>query len=431
MSTQEFASLKTDSLPGPQDITRTELANGITLLVRPNYNSLSVAISGYLQAGSLYDPEPKLGLADFVATTLMRGTINHTFSEIYGMLESMGASLGVSPGAHTAGFGGKSLADDLPHLLALLAEVFIHPVFPKNALEKVRSQLLTGLDLRAQDTGEMASLGFDQIAYADHPYRHPSDGYLETIQAIKRKDIVEFHARHYGPKDMVIVITGAVKPEEALRLVEDSLGSWSNPDQPEVIQVPETTPLNETTRSHHAIEEKSQADIVLGVVGPRRSWEGFYPALLGNSILGQFGMFGRIGESVRNQAGLAYYVYSSLSSSIGPGPWSVAAGVAPDNLEKAIELIKTELRRFIAEPVTKQELSDVQSNYIGRLPLSLESNSGVASALLTMERYQLGLDYLQGYEKMIREITAESILEASRQYLDPDRLAISTAGTPL
>lgn len=431
MSTQKFASLKTESLPGPHDITRTELENGITLLVRPNYNSMSIAISGYLQAGSLYDPEPKLGLADFTATTLMRGTTYQTFSEIYDKLESMGASLGVSPGPHTASFGGKSLADDLPNLLTLLAEVLIHPIFPKADIEKVRSQLLTGLDLRAQDTGEMASLGFDQIAYAGHPYRQPSDGYPETIRAIKRKDLANFHTIHYGPKEMVIVITGAVKPETALQLVEDSLGSWSNPEQPEVFQVPDATPLNETLQSHHAIEEKSQADIVLGIVGPRRKWDGFFPALLGNYILGQFGMMGRIGEIVRNQAGLAYYAFSSLSSSTGPGPWTVAAGVAPENVEKAIELIKNELRKFVSEPVTKQELADVQSNYIGRLPLSLESNSGVASALLTMERHQLGLDYLQGYEKMIREITAESILEASRQYLDPDKLAISTAGPPL
>ena len=170
---------------------------------------------------------------------------------------------------------------------------------------------------------------------------------------------------------------------------------------------------------------------MLGVVGPRRNWEGFYPALLGNSILGQFGMFGRIGESVRNQAGLAYYAYSSLSSSIGPGPWTVAAGVAPENLEKTIDLIKTEIEKFLAEPVTEEELADVQSNYIGRLPLSLESNSGVASALLTIERHQLGLDYLKGYERMIRDINPASILAASREYLDPDRLAISTAGPPL
>jgi zinc protease len=431
MSKQEFASLNTESLPGPHDITRTELGNGITLLVRPNFNSLSIALSGYLQAGSLYDPEPKLGLADFTATTLMRGTENRSFNEIYDELESMGASLGVSPGAHTAGFGGKSLADDLPHLLALLADVLTHPTFPESDVEKVRSQLLTGLDLRAQDTGEMASMEFDQIAYAGHPYRHPSDGYLETIQAIDRTDLANFHARYYGPREMVIVITGAVDPQKAHQLVEKSLGGWTNPNQPDTYQVPEVTPLHETIQRHHAIEEKSQADIVLGVVGPRRKWDGFYPALLGNSILGQFGMMGRIGESVRNQAGLAYYAYSSLSSSIGPGPWTVAAGVAPENLEQAIGLIKTELKKFISEPVTAEELADVKSNYIGRLPLSLESNSGVASALLTMERHQLGLDYLQEYEKMIQEVTPESILEASRQYLDPDRLAVATAGPPL
>ena len=431
MSKQEFASLKTASLPGPQDITRSELGNGITLLVRPNFNSLSIAISGYLQAGSLYDPEPKLGLADFTATTLMRGTVNRSFSEIYDELESMGASLGVSPGAHTAGFGGKSLADDLPHLLALLADVLTQPTFPNDDVQKVRSQLLTGLDLRAQDTGEMASMAFDQIAYAGHPYRHPSDGYHETIRAITQKDLADFHAHHYGPKEMVIVITGAVDPQKAHQLVEESLGSWTNPDQPEIFQVPETNPINETIQRHHAIEEKSQADIVMGVVGPRRKWEGFYPALLGNSILGQFGMMGRIGDSVRNQAGLAYYAYSSLSSSIGPGPWIVSAGVAPENQEKAIGLIKTELRKYLSEPVTTEELADVKSNYIGRLPLSLESNSGVASALLTMERHQLGLDYLHRYEKMVQEVTADSILEASRQYLDPDRLAIATAGPPL
>jgi zinc protease len=431
MSKQQFAAINKESLPGSHDITRTVLENGIVLLVRPNNNSLSVAISGYLQAGSLYDPESKLGLADFTATTLMRGTSNRSFNEIYNELESMGASLGVSPGAHTAGFGAKSLADDLPNVLGLLADVLINPIFPKKDVEKIRSQLLTGLDLRSQDTREMAAMGFDQIAYANHPYRHPSDGYPETIQAIKQKDLMDFHTQHYGPKEMVLVITGAVKPEKALELVQNHLGKWSNPDQPELFQVPTAAPLKETIQVHHPIDEKSQTDIVLGVVGPRRKWDGFIPALLGNSILGQFGMMGRIGESVRNQAGLAYYAFSSLSSSIGPGPWTVNAGVAPDNLDLAIELIKTELNKFTAEPVSSQELADVQSNYIGRLPLSLESNSGVASALLTIERHQLGLDYLQSYEAMIQEVTPESVLEAARQYLDPDLLAISTAGPPL
>ena len=431
MSKLEFTPLNVKSLPGPQDITRVELTNGITVLVRPNFNSLAIALSGYVQAGSLYDPEEKLGLADFTASCLMRGTATQSFREIYDSLESMGASLGVSSGSHTAGFGGKSLAVDLPHLLEILADVLIHPVFPKEDIEKIRSQLLTGLDLRAQDTSEMASLGFDQIAYAGHPYRFPSDGYPDTIQAIQVEDLAKFHVDYYGPREMVVVIVGAVEPDQAVALVEEKLGSWFNPKQPESLEVPDVWPLDQTVRQHTAIPEKSQTDIVLGTVGPRRRWEGFYPALLGNSILGQFGMMGRIGDAVRTKAGMAYYAYSSLSSSIGPGPWTVSAGVAPENLEKALELIQDEIRKFTAEPVSEEELADVQSNYVGKLPLTLESNHGVASALLTMERFQLGLDYLQGYEKMVRAITREQILDATRQFLDPDRLAISSAGPAL
>ena len=431
MSKLEFSSLNTSALPGPHDVTRTELKNGITLLVRPNFSTLSISIAGYLQAGSLYDAEEKLGLADFTASTLMRGTKKRNFQEIYNTLESIGASLGISSGTHTAGFGGKSLGDDLPVLLEMLVDVLKDPVFPKEHIERVRSQLMTGLDLRAQDTGEMASMGFDQIVYADHPYRFPNDGYLETIQAIQVKDLVKFHQSHYGPNKMVIVIVGPVEPDQALALVETSLGDWTNPNQQALIEVPDAEPLKQLVQVHHIIEDKSQADIVLGVVGPRREWKDFYPALLGNSILGQFGLMGRIGESVRVQSGLAYYAYSSLGSSIGPGPWSVSAGVDPANMDLAISLIKDEIKKFISKPVSSDELFDVQSNYIGKLPLSLESNSGVAGALLTIERHQLGLDYFQGYEEMIKNITRESILEASRTYLDPEKLAVSTAGPKL
>jgi zinc protease len=428
MKTESHSALNPESLPGPHDITRTELPNGITLLVRPNPNTLSVSMAGYLQAGSLYDPEDKLGLADFTTTALMRGTRDQSFQEIYDRLESIGATLGMNCGAHTAGFGGKSLEDDLPILLEILADVLIQPTFPKAHVDRVRSQLLTALDLRSQDTSEMASLGFDQIVYRDHPYRFPTDGYPETIQGIKRSDLDHFHKGHYGPKGMVIAIVGPVEPKQVFNLIEDQFCRWANQDQPPVSEVPPAIDLSKTIQRHHTIKDKSQADIVLGVVGPPRKSKDFYPALLGNSILGQFGMMGRIGASVRNQAGLAYYAYSSLSSSIGPGPWTVSAGVDPKNIDKTLGLIKEEIHRFISEPVQPEELNDVQSNYIGKLPLSLESNSGVAGALLTIERHQLGLDYFQRYEEMVNNISREDILQASQTYLDPDKLAVSTAG---
>ena len=131
---------------------------------------------------------------------------------------------------------------------------------------------------------------------------------------------------------------------------------------------------------------------------------------------------------VREKSGLAYYAGSSLNAGIGPGSWEVSAGVNPKNVKKASELIVTELKRFVNEGVTGDELADVQANFIGRLPLSLESNGGVANALLNIERHDLGLDYYHRYEGLVREVTGDSVLSASRKFIDPDKLVIASAG---
>jgi zinc protease len=151
-------------------------------------------------------------------------------------------------------------------------------------------------------------------------------------------------------------------------------------------------------------------------------------ASLGNSILGQFGMMGRVGNSVRKQAGLAYYAHSSLSVGIGPSPWFVSAGVDPGNVTAAIDLIIQEITRFVNEPVAAEELSDSQANFVGRLPLSLESNTGVANALVILERFGLDLDYYLRYRDEVMAVTIEDVLAAARRYFDTDRLAIAVSG---
>jgi zinc protease len=150
--------------------------------------------------------------------------------------------------------------------------------------------------------------------------------------------------------------------------------------------------------------------------------------MIGNSILGRFGMFGRIGEAVRESEGLAYYSFSTLSGGLGPGPWMVIAGVNPRNIQRAIELIRREVGRFVQTKVTQTELTDNQASLIGRLPLQLESNEGVASALMNIEIYGLGLDYYQHYPGIVGAVTREQVLETARRFLHPDRLAIAVAG---
>jgi len=421
-------SIRTSHLPGPDDIARRELPNGIVVLSRANPASPSVSMHGYLHGGSLFDPDEKLGLAGFTAAALMRGTQKRTFQQIFDLLDSSGASLGFGSGSHTASFHGKALAEDLEMLLGLLSDALRTPVFPNEYVQRLRAQLLAGLAIRAQDTGEMAAMAMDELLYPGHPYRRPDDGYPETIQAIQRDDLAGFHRRQYGPRGMVIAIVGGIEPQQALDQVEHILGDWRNPEQPSPLVVKDPPALPATTTRRVVIPGKSQADLLVGVVGPRRAAPDYLPTSIGNNILGQFGMMGRIGESVREQAGLAYYAGSSLGAGLGPGPWDVSAGVDPANVERAVALIREELGRFTSEPVTTDELADTKANYIGRLPLSLESNNGVAAALINLERYQLGLDYYRRYPDLVRAVTAEQVLAAARHYIDVERLAIAVAG---
>ncbi len=416
------------SLPGVEDIYRVTLSNGITVLARSSFNTPSISMGGYLPAGSIFETDEKLGLADFVSSSLMRGTQTRTFDAIYNELESVGASMGFDSGVHNLSFGGRALVEDFPLLLQLLSESLLAPTFPKSEVEKLRVHMLTGLALREQDTSDMAAMAFDRMLFEGHPYSRPADGFVETIQSITRKDMQEFHQRYFGPKGMVIAIVGAIDPKKAAEALENVLGGWQVPGQVGAPALPACKPVKKTVKHHHVLAGKSQSDLVIGMIGPRRKDPEYFSASLGNSVLGQFGMMGRIGEVVREKSGLAYYASSSLNAGTGPGSWEVSAGVNPANLNKAIDLIQKELRRFVKSGVTKEELADSQANYVGRLPLSLESNSGVAGALLNIERYNLGLDFYQRYEGMVRGVTRADVLETARKYIDPDRLVISTAG---
>jgi zinc protease len=314
--------------------------------------------------------------------------------------------------------------------LDILAETLQYPTFPKKHIEKQRARILTGLDLRAQSTYDQAAMAFDGMVYPNHPYSRPEEGHPDTVKSITLDDIKTFHALHYGPKGMRMAVVGGIEPHQAIEKVRSALGDWANHEQPDVPELPPWKPLKKTVRTRIQIPGKSQSDLIIGTAGPPRGASDFMAASLGNSILGQFGMMGRIGDAVREQAGLAYYASSSVSGSLGPGPWSVSAGVNPKNEDQAVKLILQEIKRFVTELVDEDELSDSQANFIGSLPLSLESNIGVASGLLHLEKHDLGLDYYMRYPDLVRAVTREEVLAAASRYLDPEKFAIAVAGPP-
>ncbi|MCA9930573.1 MAG: insulinase family protein, partial [Anaerolineales bacterium] len=303
------------------------------------------------------------------------------------------------------------------------------PTFPAQQVAQVQGQLLTALQMRASDTEQMSRLAFREAVYANgHPYGRSQLGYDDTVSALTRDDVAAFHRRTYGPRDMIVTIVGAIKADVASAKVAAVLGDWQVPQQEVMPAVPDAVRPEGVVKTAVFIPEKSQADIVLGLPGPCRAESDYLDASVMNTILGVFGMMGRIGQAVREEQGLAYYAYSRLQGGLGPNPWMACAGVAPDDVKKAVAGIVKEIERIQNEPVDADELADSQTYRIGSLPVGLETNSGLADVITDMMLYELGLDYLIQYPDMIRDITPARIQAAAQKYLSAEQLVVAVAG---
>jgi zinc protease len=420
--------LDPESVPNSKNIVRQDYANGMIVLVKENFSSPSVVIDGLLRAGAADDTAGKEGLSAFTADMLMRGTQKRSFAEIYEAIEAVGATVDVSASINVTSFGTKSLAEDFALVVDILAEALQRPTFPDGEVEKDRGEILTSLQERANDTRRMAGLTFRELLYpARHPYARSAEGYFQTVSALTRDDLANYWQTAYGANGMIVSIVGAIKAAEALKMWEEAFGPWIGASVDRG-PIPEAPRLAERREKRVDIPGKSQSDIVLGFIGPQRAAPDYLEARVCNSILGLFGLYGRLGESVREKGGMAYYCYSHVEGGLGPGAWRVSAGVDPNNVDKALPLIQAEIKRMIETKVTSRELKDNKSYAIGSMPIGLETNDGVAGIILDMELHGLGLDYLVGYPDRINAINAAQIQAAAQRYLDPDNLAVAVAG---
>lgn len=413
----------------PQTVTRTMLPNGLTILVKENHNNASITLRGRMRAGGLYDTDKTSGLAHFAVAALQRGTRKRTFQKLNDELDRNGMSFGVGAGMETIGFHGKALTEDFDRLLDIASDQVMHPKFPRTETEKLRAEILTDLKEADEDTQHVAYRDFRALCYpATHPYHRLSDGLAATVKKLSLKSLADYHARYFRPDVTAIVVVGDINAQQAVAKIEKKFGGWKVKDKPEAYAIPDAPVLKQIVKKTTTLAGKTQADIVIGYPGLRRTNPDFYALSLGDLIFGRLGLYGRLGANVRDKQGLAYYVYSGVEANIGAGPWAVHAGVNPKNVDRAIDSILAEIRRLRAEPVTQDELSEAKDFVTGSLALRLETNEGVASTLSDIELFELGLDYLEKYPALIRSITAEQILAVTQKYAQAENYALAIAG---
>lgn len=410
-------------------VLETQLANGMRVvsLEGGGESESDVAVVQIrLMTGSALDGDLP-GLARFTSSMVTRGSGGRTLDDISIELDGLGASIGVGAGRLTTDASIKSLREDADRVLGILATALRHPDFPSDQAQTVRGQMLTGLRQAENNTRTKADRLMRETIYPqDHPLHSRPGGTEESLAAIDEAALRDFHTRTYLPGRAIVAVAGGLSHQEGVDLVARHFGDWTG--APPEIDVPPVEPPAETVRVEDSLPDKTQADVAMGLPAISRNHPDYYALSVANLILGRFGLYGRLGESVRERQGMAYYAFSRFEGGKFVGTWTANAGVDPKNVDRAIESVIEEIRKFQEEGPTEREFSDAIGSILGSLPLGLETSGSKAATAGDVIFYELGHDFLQRYRGIIRGLTPEQIRDAARRYIDPDRLVIAVVG---
>jgi zinc protease len=409
---------------------RVELSNGLILITQENHANPTVAIHGLVKAGAIFDPSARPGLAGFVAAMLDRGTANRTAYQHAEALESLGARLDFDGGSETLLFSGNALSEDIGTVLEVLAEALQSPAFIPEQIEKARDEMVVRVKISGENTAYVASRAASEILYPpEHPYHRSPIGTESSLASIAREDLLPFHAAHYGPNTTILVLVGDVDPEVTVERVRKIFLGWRRLENPPPFAVPRAAPPERAERRVVRMEGKSQADVVCALPGLSRNETDYYPAMIMNYVLGGGSLSSRLMDNLRDKQGLVYGVYSNLSAGIGAGPIHIRAGTNPVNADRTVDEILAQVKAMHDSGPTAAEIDDAKSYMTGVFPVRLEANSGVAAQLLGAELYGLGMDYIERYAAIIREVPLEDVRAAARKYLRLGGHAIAIAGS--
>ncbi|MBI4505533.1 MAG: insulinase family protein, partial [Chloroflexi bacterium] len=404
---------------------RRLLANG-TLLLHVRRPLAVLRLTATISAGADQDGE-RVGLAALAARTLLRGTSRADFAELSQEREELALSLTARAGSDDALVQLSCLTDDARTGLRLLAEALRAATFPTAQVDLMRAEQRTELAHLLDDTQRRAWLAVSTLLYGEgHPYARPSQGRDDVLARLVSADLAAFHGTHYGPDRLLVAVVSAHETDAVADWLAEELADWrpAGPRQPAPGGPRRPAGLE---RAEVALSGKEQADVVLATPAPApASADG--PGLeLADFILGRLAFMGRLGERVRERDGLAYYASSSLAHGRHGHHWVAYAGVAPANLERAVDGIRAVLRDFAGGGPRADEVDDAKRQRYGAMARTLDDPERLLEWLIFAERQGLDRDPAADFAARVAPLTADVVGEAAAAWLDADRLALGIA----
>ena len=407
---------------------RAVLPHGVVVIAKETGTIPAVTISLVIRAGSIHDPADAPGAVHLLSRVIDRGTATRSAATIAEDLDSRGIALAVGVTRHAVSLVCSCLAEDFEPVFALLGDIVMSPSFPADELGIRKAEVTTAIRQDEDNPAVRATESLMGLLYPDpHPYGRRIKGTSGAVEALTRDRLVGLHARRFAPGELTAVVVGDVPVGRATDVAARAFEGWDVPP-PEPLTVSPAAPATGRRRLVIPMMNKAQADVAYGFIAVTRSDPSYYACWLMNNVLGQYSMGGRLGDSIRERQGMAYYAFSNLDANVVEGPLTIRAGVSPANVDRAVSSIDEEVGRLAREGITPQELSESQQYLIGSMPRALETNMGIAGFLQTAEFFGLGLDYDLRLPGFLLAVTLDDVHTAARRLLDPDRATVVIAG---
>ena len=420
-----FISLFSIAAQAALKINHWQTTSGSDVYFVENHDLPIIDLAVNFPAGSARDSKEKSGIAGVTRYMMTLGADGMNEEDITNQFADIGAILGGDLDRDRAALKLRTLTSEQGKALEIFNKILHKPDFPQAVLEREKTRIIAGLKEAETQPESIASKAYMKALYGAHPYALDDSGEIDTVNALKREDLLSFYQTYYTAKSATIALIGDMTEAQA-REIADKI-SANLPQNLAVSKLAEVT-FPSATNAQNISHPASQAHILLGYPGIKRGDVDYWSLYVGNYVLGGGGFVSRLTEEVREKRGLVYSVYSYFMPMAELGPFQIGLQTKKEQAGDALKVVNETVAKFIANGPSEKELKAAKANIIGGFPMRIDSNGKILDYLNVIGFYKLPLTYLDDYNKNVAKVTTKQIKEAFKRRIKPENFVSVIVG---
>jgi zinc protease len=393
------------------EIVQKELPNGLKIVLLEDHRQPAVWLRLTLPAGSIRDPNSKVGLANMTASLLDKGTTSRTEAQIADTVDGLGAALGAGAGDDTFTISTHGLSSQVDSLFELMADITLRPTFPQAELDRARTRLLSGITASLSEPGTLADLALARRIYGAHPYGNYSAGTPETVPTITRQDIVRFHDTYFAPNVATLFLAGDITPDRAVQKAQTLFGSWGRKEVPALPAPPKASAATGDKPQIILIDRpgSAQTEVRIGLLTSGYNTPERAIGTVATTVLGLGNFEGRLTKEIRVKRGLTYGASSYFGRNAQAGMFEITTFTKNASTGEVLKIALEEARKLQSEAVPAEELQERKDYLNGSFAVSVATPSGILNRLFYSVLYGAGPGELTTYVQRVQAVTPDQI----------------------